>query len=268
MSGKEKDRIKEGETVCLYDQKNRFFITLSSGETFTTHRGTLYHDDIIGLEWGQKVQTHKGHEYILLRPTLYELIMFGIRRKTQIVYPKDSAYICLKLGLRPGMRVLEVGLGSGAMTAVMANILGPEGKVYAYEREDRFIKNAKENLKLTGHLQWIEIKRRDILEEGIDETDLDAGFVDMREPWKVLSLIKESLKKTAPVAFILPTTNQVSELLTALQKAVFIDITVEEIIQRPYKPVPDRLRPVDIMSAHTGYIVFARTPGGEGHGES
>ncbi|RME64132.1 MAG: tRNA (adenine-N1)-methyltransferase [Nitrospirae bacterium] len=256
--------MKEGDTVCLFDEKNRFFITLQSGETFTTHRGKLSHDDIIGLNWGQKVRTHKGHEYILLRPTLYELIMFGIRRKTQIVYPKDSAYICLKLGLRPGMKVLEIGLGSGAMTAVMANILGPEGRVYAYEREDRFIENAMENLKLTGHLQWVEIKKRDVLEEAVDERSLDAGFVDMREPWLALSVVREGLKRTAPVAFILPTTNQVSELLKALQEEGFIDITVEEIVQRPYKPVPDRLRPVDIMSAHTGYIVFARTPGDEG----
>ncbi|RME64914.1 MAG: tRNA (adenine-N1)-methyltransferase, partial [Nitrospirae bacterium] len=33
--------MKEGDTVCLYDEKNRFFITLQSGETFTTHRGKL-----------------------------------------------------------------------------------------------------------------------------------------------------------------------------------------------------------------------------------
>ncbi len=261
VGSEEKDSIKEGDTVCLYDEKNRFFLTLKKGETFTTHKGTISHDDIIGLGWGQKVQTHKGHEYVLLRPTLYELIMYGIRRKTQIVYPKDSAYICLKLGLRPGMRVLEVGLGSGAMTAVMANAVAPEGRVYAYEREDRFIDNATENLKLTGHLQWVEIKKRDVLEEGIDETAVDAGFVDMREPWLVLTVVKEALRRTAPVAFILPTTNQVSELLKALKQEGFISITVEEIIQRPYKTVPERLRPVDIMSAHTGYIVFARTPG-------
>jgi len=255
------EKIKEGDTVCLYDEKNRFILIVKKGQTFTTHKGTIYHDEIIGHLWGQRVKTHKGHEYILLKPTLYELIMFGIRRKTQIVYPKDSAYICLKLGIRHGMKVLELGLGSGAMTAVMANVVAPDGKVYAYEKEERFVNNAIENLKLTGHLPWVEIKLRDVLDSGVDEKALDAGFVDMREPWFALSILKEALKKTAPIGFILPTTNQVSELLKALQQEGFISITVEEIIQRPYKTVPERLRPVDVMSAHTGYIVYARTPG-------
>ena len=38
----------------------------------------------------------------------------------------------------------------------------------------------------------------------------------------------------------------------------FGHIEVEEILVRPYKAVPGRLRPMDRMVAHTGYLIFAR----------
>jgi tRNA (adenine57-N1/adenine58-N1)-methyltransferase len=56
---------------------------------------------------------------------------------------------------------------------------------------------------------------------------------------------------------ILPTYNHVTRLLIALrQYACFQDVC--EILLRYYKPVPDRLRPVDRMVAHTGFLIFGR----------
>jgi tRNA (adenine57-N1/adenine58-N1)-methyltransferase len=66
----------------------------------------------------------------------------------------------------------------------------------------------------------------------------------------------------APIGFLLPTTNQISELLEALEtNGQFADLEVVEILLRRYKPVADRLRPEDRMVAHTGYLVFARYQG-------
>jgi tRNA (adenine57-N1/adenine58-N1)-methyltransferase len=256
-----KSMVSEGDTVSLTDEENSFYLVIKKGETFTTHKGRISHDDIIGKEFGDAVTTHKGHEYLILRPTLYELIMFGIKRKTQIVYPKDSGYIALKLGLGSGMKVLEAGIGSGAMCIVMANIIRPDGVIYAYEKEERFIKIATENLMMASLQDYVIIKHRDLL-EGPDEEDFDTAFIDMREPWECLNILKKVVKKTSPVGFIMPTTNQVTMLLKRLSEEGFFNIEVEEIIHRPYKPVPERLRPVDRISAHTGYLVFARTPSG------
>ncbi len=249
--------IKEGDTVWLKDKKNSFFIKLKKGEIFGTHKGNIPHDEIIGKSYGDTVQTHKGHEYVILKPTLYDIIMYGIKRKTQIIYPKDSAYITLKLGITDGMNVLESGIGSGALTIVMANAVKPSGKIYCYEREEKYLKNALENIKLAGFEEYVKAYHQDLFQP-LPEDFFDAGFIDVREPWLYIENIKNSLKNGAPVGFLLPTTNQVSQTLEELEKHSFMDLEVIEILLRHYKPVPDRLRPEDRMVAHTGYLVFAR----------
>ncbi len=249
--------IKEGDTVWLKDKKNSFFLKLKKGEIFGTHKGNIPHDQIIGKNFGDTVETHKGHSFVILKPTLFDIIMYGIKRKTQIIYPKDSAYITLKLGITDGMKVLESGIGSGALTIVMANAVKPDGMIYCYEREEKYIKNALENISLAGLEKYVKAFHQD-LSTPLPEDFFDAGFIDVREPWLYIDNIKNSLKKGAPVGFLLPTTNQVSLLLEKLQEHRFINLEVVEILLRHYKPVPDRLRPEDRMIAHTGYLIFAR----------
>ena len=62
----------------------------------------------------------------------------------------------------------------------------------------------------------------------------------------------------AMCGFLLPTCNQVSDLLRGLDDGPFTEIEVLEILVRRYKTVADRLRPEDRMVAHTGFLVFAR----------
>ncbi len=249
--------IKEGDTVQLTDGKNSFFLKVKKGEIFGTHKGNIKHDEIITAGYGGEVKTHKGHPFIILRPTLHDIIMFGIKRKTQIIYPKDSSYITLKLGLTDGMKVLESGVGSGALTIVMANAVKPSGKIYSYEKEEKYIKNAYSNIKLAGLERYVEIKHHS-LDQPLPENFFDAAFIDVREPWFYINNIKKSLKKGSPIGFLVPTTNQVSNTLQALKENNFINLEVVELLERHYKPVPDRLRPEDRMVAHTGYLIFGR----------
>ena len=67
-----------------------------------------------------------------------------------------------------------------------------------------------------------------------------------------------ALTPGAPLAFLLPTVEQVSRLLLALERGPFEESEVCEVLVRPWKPVPDRLRPADRMNAHTGFLVFSR----------
>ncbi len=249
--------IKDGDTVHLKGKKSSFFVVVENGKEFSTHLGSIKIDEIIGKNWGETVYTHKGEPFKLLKPTLYEIIMYGIKRYTQIIYPKDSAYITLKLGLTDGMKVLESGIGSGALSIVMANALKPSGKLYVYEKEEKFLKNALQNLKLTK-LDYVVVPHLQDLSQPIEEKDFDAAFIDVREPWIYLENVKSALKTGAVIGFLVPTTNQVSETLKELKRLDFIEIEVEEILIRSYKPVPDRLRPEDRMIAHTGYLIFAK----------
>jgi tRNA (adenine57-N1/adenine58-N1)-methyltransferase len=134
--------------------------------------------------------------------------------------------------------------------------------VYSYESRAEIQDVARENLQRIGLLPYCALTVRDAA-EGFCETDVDALFYDMREPWDYLEQAHEALKGGGFFGAILPTTNQVSHLLHDLPRGGFAGIEVEELILRPYKAIPARLRPMDRIVAHTGYLVFARKVLGE-----
>jgi tRNA (adenine57-N1/adenine58-N1)-methyltransferase len=129
--------------------------------------------------------------------------------------------------------------------------------VYSYEIRPEMQELARKNLTQLGLADIVEFKLRDVA-EGFDERDVDALFLDLPNPWDYLVQAHEALASGGFFGSILPTTNQVSRLLSALEEAHFGLIEVEELLLRQYKAVPARLRPMDRMVAHTGYLIFAR----------
>jgi tRNA (adenine57-N1/adenine58-N1)-methyltransferase len=253
-------KVKETDTVILYDaEKNKkYFLNLSLAKgKFNTDKGEIELSTIPEKKYGSLIETHKGFKYVILPCTIYDFIMFKLNRLTQIIYPKDSAYIALRLNVKPGDLIVESGVGSGAMTAVFAHIAGDTGKVVSYEKREEFIKNALSNLRKLGLDHRVEVKHRDI-DEGFDETEADAVFLDVREPWLYIDKAYRALKTGNMLGILVPTVNQVIEVLKKLEELPFMDIEVSEILLRKYKIVPERLRPEDRMPAHTAYLIFAR----------
>jgi tRNA (adenine57-N1/adenine58-N1)-methyltransferase len=248
--------FRADETTLVILGRKRFLMRLQAGQLQHTHRGLIRHDEIIGQVPGKELTTHLGYPLVVLRPSLHDIIM-SIKRISQIVYPKEIGYILLKLSVGPGSQVLEGGTGSGALTVAMAHMVRPAGHVYTYEQRDDMLRVAAKNLADAGVLDWVDLKQRDIA-AGFDERDMDAAFLDVREPWLYLSQTWEALAEGGFFGAIVPTTNQVSELIAGLEHGHFTDIEVCEILLRSYKPVPARLRPADRMVGHTGYLVFAR----------
>jgi tRNA (adenine57-N1/adenine58-N1)-methyltransferase len=237
------------------DRKS-FIVQLESGSQLHTHRGVVAHDDLIGMPWGTRLSTHLGYPFILLRPSTDDLVR-DLKRTTQIVYPKDAGYILMKMGIAPGCRVVEAGTGSGGLTLVFAQVVSPTGHVYSYEVRPEMQELARKNLTKLGLAEFVEFKQRDIA-EGFDERGIDALFLDLPSPWDYLAQVQATLAGGGFFGSILPTTNQVSRLIEALEEADFGLIEVEEILLRQYKAVAARLRPMDRMVAHTGYLIFAR----------
>jgi tRNA (adenine57-N1/adenine58-N1)-methyltransferase len=188
---------------------------------------------------------------LFLRPSTDDLVR-DLKRTTQIIYPKDAGYILMKMRITPGSRVVEAGTGSGGLTLVFAQAVSPDGRVYSYEVRPEMQELARKNL-----ADFVDFKQRDIA-EGFDEYGADALFLDLPNPWDYLAQAHSALSGGGFFGCILPTTNQVSSLIGALEEASFGLIEVEELLLRPYKAVPARLRPMDRMVAHTGYLVFAR----------
>lgn len=238
-------------------QNKRFLITLTPDSKLETHRGILQHNDLIGLPWGSRVLSHLGSPFLLLQPSLAD-ILIQTRRNTQIMYPKDIGFILVTMGIGPGMHVLEAGTGSGSLTTALAFNVGSEGSVVTYETRPEMQRLAQKNLERVGLASRVIFKMRDII-EGFDETDMDALFLDVPNPYDYLAQARAALIPGGYFGSILPTTNQVSLLLVALKREGFGFIDVCEMILRYYKPVPERLRPTDRMVAHTGYLIFARS---------
>ena len=245
-----------GDLAQLISSKKHFIFKLTPGEKFQSHLGVLAHDDLIGMPWGSRVQTHLGKVFTLLQPQLDDLLR-DIPRKTQIMYPKEIGYVLVSLGVGPGSVVMEAGTGSGALTTALAYMVGDEGKVLTYERNPEFSQTAQDNLARYGLAHRVEFRVQD-LAEGIDAKDVQAAFLDLPDPENYVGLVREALIPGGILGCLLPTTNQVSTLITALKQNNFDNIEVSEILHRYYKPSATRLRPDDKMVGHTGFLIFTR----------
>ncbi|MFQ5613595.1 MAG: tRNA (adenine-N1)-methyltransferase [Anaerolineae bacterium] len=246
-----------GDLVMLITSKGkRFLVSLEPGAQFHTHRGVVLHDDLLGQPLGRQVKSQLGEVFLALEPSTADLIK-EIERSTQIVYPKEAAQIILRMNIYPGRRVIEAGSGSGGLTLALARALGPGGRVYSYEARPEMQLKARRNLERVGLAGVVEFKLRHI-GQGFDETDADALFLDVREPWRFLEQARAALKGGGFFGALVPTTNQISRLVAALEGHHFGDLEVEEVLIRRYKPVPDRIRPEDRLTMHTGYLIFAR----------
>jgi len=246
-----------GDLALLVGLRHKHFIfPLLPGGSFHTHRGILYHDDLIGKPWGSQVFSHQGSPFFILQPSLADLLQ-DLKRSTQIMYPKDIGFILTSMSVGPGQTVLEAGTGSGSMCVALAYAVGPHGHVVTYERRPEFQALARKNLERLGLDGRVDFKLGDIA-DGFIETNVDAIFLDVPNPWDYTRQVRLALKPGGFFCNLVPTFNQVETLLYSLRREHFAFIEVCELLLRYYKPEPTRLRPTDRMVAHTGYLTFAR----------
>ena len=251
--------VKDGDLAQLVGLRHKSFIVrIKQGGELQTHRGIVRFDDIIGKPWGSRVKSHLGNPFYVLQPALGDLLK-ELPRNTQILYPKDIGFILVQMGIGEGQVVLEAGTGSGSLTSAMAFAVGKSGRVITYEAREEMQKLARKNIGRFGLEERVEFKLKELTaEQGFDEEGVDALFLDLPNPYDYVHHARKALKLGGFFGSILPTANQVSRLLLALRQFDFAFVDVCEILLRYYKPEPERLRPVDRMVAHTGFLIFAR----------
>ena len=249
--------VQAGELIMLFTSDYKRYVVRVHPEGVThTHLGAYWHSTLIGQTWGATVQSQIGHQAMVLQPSLTD-VMKSLKRGTQIIYPKDAAYIVHRLSLHAGSRVVEAGTGSGGLTTALAWAVMPSGCVFTHELRPDIYQVARENLSRLGLLPYVKMFIGDI-EDGFKANDVDAVFLDVREPWHYLPHVRTALRPGGFFASLLPTANQVIELLRGFDNHHFADVSVEELILRPYKATPDRFRPDDNLIGHTGFLIFAR----------
>jgi tRNA (adenine57-N1/adenine58-N1)-methyltransferase len=250
-------QTQPGDLALLVGLRHKHFIfPLIPGGTFHTHRGILNHDDMIGKPWGTQVYSHQGSPFFLLQPSLADLLV-DLKRSTQIMYPKDIGFILASMSVGPGQTVMEAGTGSGSMTVALAYAVGSQGRVVSYERRPEFQQLAQKNLARLGLDGRVEFKLGDAA-DGFSETNVDAFFLDVSNPWDYVGQVRAALKPGGFFSSLVPTFNQVETLLRSLRREHFAFVEVCELLLRYYKPEPSRLRPTDRMVAHTGFLIFGR----------
>ena len=253
----EEQNIAEGDYVLLYlDRRRTYMVKVEAEKSFHTHKGFIKLGQVIGLKFGDTIQSSLGSEFTLLKPLLTDYIMKS-SRATQITYPKDAALIVILSGIGPGSRIVESGTGTGALTTALAHFVKPEGRVYTYELREEFQKNAEKNLKRSKLLDWVEMKAGDVT-LGIEERDIDSVVLDLATPWLVVPHAYEALKASGTLVSFSPTIDQVVKTVEALLDNNFICVETVECMMRGMQIERGKTRPQTLMTGHTGYITYAR----------
>lgn len=248
--------IAENELVLLVDEKGRKALVKAVNKTERIKKlGVFNLGILIGKEYGSVVEINRK-KFFVLKPNIVDKIE-TIRRRAQIILPKDSALIALHCDVRSGCIVIEGGIGSGALTVVLANLVMPDGKVISYEKRADFAGFAFENLRTAGLEKIVEIKQRDITEK-IDETDIDAVILDIPNPWDAVKNAYSALRASGSFCSYSPTMNQVENTVKELRRYSFIETKTFETLQREIIVGERGTRPDFSMLGHTGYITFAR----------
>jgi tRNA (adenine57-N1/adenine58-N1)-methyltransferase catalytic subunit len=247
-----------GELVLLVDAKRRRHLTtLEPGGEFHSHSGVLRHDDLLGQEEGVTVRTTLGARYVALRPTLSEYVL-EMPRGAQVIYPKDLGPILMLADVAPGTRVLESGVGSGALTMTLLRAVGPTGQVVGYELRDDFASRARRNVeRFLGAEVPLTLEVRDTY-DGIDEDQLDRVILDLPEPWRVVKHAAAALRPGGILVAYLPTIGQVARLREELADSAFGMAESLEVMQRGWHVDGQSVRPNHRMVAHTGFLTHAR----------
>jgi tRNA (adenine57-N1/adenine58-N1)-methyltransferase len=247
--------ITVGERVLLVDGKDRrYLLKLRTGATFHTHSGLVAHDDLIGVAEGTTVEASTGRRFLVLRPTLADVVL-KMPRGAQVIYPKDLGAILMSADIGPGMRVLEAGVGSGALSMTL---LRAGASVVGYELREEFATKARENVvSLLGEDVDYNIQIRDVT-QGIDERDLDRVLLDMPTPWDVVEGAATALRPGGILLAYLPTINQTALLREALVHGPWGLAESAELLRRSWHIEQRSVRPDHRMVAHTGFLTTAR----------
>jgi tRNA (adenine57-N1/adenine58-N1)-methyltransferase len=257
-----------GERVQLTDAKGRHYtMWLAEGGEFHTHRGSIPHDAVIGLDEGSVVKSSNGAQFLVLRPLLVDYVM-SMPRGPQVIYPKDAAQIVHEGDIFPGARVLEAGAGSGALTCSLLRAVGPEGRVVSYEQRADHAEHARRNVAnfhvlgedVLGQLpdNW-ELIVSDLADSDLPDGSFDRAVLDMLAPWEVLDAVSRLVVAGGVLIIYVATVTQLSRAVEALRaQQCWTEPRAWETLQRGWNVVGLAVRPQHSMRGHTAFLICTR----------
>ena len=258
--GANRGRFVAGDRVQLTDQKGKIYsITITPGKEWHTHKGWIVHDDLIGLPEGSVVSTSAGLKFTAFIPLLTDYVL-SMPRGATIVYPKDAALIVGFADIFPGARVLEAGVGSGALTLSLLRAVGPTGLVHSVERREEFAANATSNIEnyFGGRPANWSLAIGSVQEQEFDH-EFDRVILDMLAPWECVEMAAKVLRPGGVFMAYVATTTQLSATAEALKDdGHFTEPESFESMVRGWHHEGLAVRPQQRMIGHTGFLIFSR----------
>lgn len=249
-----------GDRVQLTDAKGKLHtITLKEGGEWHTHKGWLIHDQIVGMSQGSVVETTAGLKFLAFKPLLGDYVL-SMPRGATIVYPKDAALIIGFADIAPGLRVLEAGVGSGALTISLLRAVGPTGAVDSFERRSEFAEIATRNVTeyFRGRPENWTLTLGSVQEKET-VTKYDRMVLDMLAPWECVELADAVLHPGGVLIAYVATTTQLSVMAEAIKESArFTEPESSEALIRQWHHEGLAVRPVHRMIGHTGFLIQAR----------
>ena len=245
-----------GERVVILDlKKRRYLQVLKTDGEFHTHAGFVPHNSIIGQQEGCWLESTKGARYVALRPTLEDFVI-EMPRGAQVIYPKDLAPICMIGDIKPGVRVFESGVGSGALSMTM---LRWGASIVGYELREDFANRARANVESflgADSMTRYDVRIRDSY-DGVDEVGFDRFILDLPEPWHMIAAAERSLKPGGIFVAYTPSITQAASVRRGFSKD-WVDTRTLEVLHQTWHIESESVRPDHRMVAHTGFLTVGR----------
>ena len=249
-----------GDRVQLTDPKGKLYsFTIVPGKEWHTHKGWITHDDLIGMPEGSVVSTTAGLKFTAFKPLLADYVLTMPRGAT-IVYPKDAAMIVGLADIYPGARVLEAGVGSGALTISLLRAAGEKGYVHSVERRADFAENARSNVDayFEGSPSNWKLDVGDLQDQNF-ESEFDRVILDMMAPWECVDIAARALRPGGVFMSYVATTTQLSATAEAIKEdGRFTEPESSETLVRGWHHEGLAVRPQQRMIGHTGFLIQSR----------
>lgn len=232
--------------------RQRFYYVFDTTKDFITEDGKIDKKDLNKKD-GSIIKTNQNKEFIIFSAGFTDNFR-KIKRKAQIITPKDIGIIITETGINNKSKVVDAGTGSGALACYLAHICK---EVTSYDIRDDSIEIAKENKKFLD-IKNLKIKKKSIF-KGIDEKELDLIVLDIPDPWNAIKSCEKSLKIAGYLVAYLPSISQISDFVNEVKKYnSFVYLKTIELIERHWKIDGRIARPKSGAIGHTGFLSFVR----------
>lgn len=237
-------------SVLLVREDREYLV--EPGEELGTDLGVLTVPD--DPEPGTTLETHLGETFRIRRlrgPDLFH----HLERTGAPMLPRDVGLVIGETGVAAGDRVLDAGTGTGVLAAYLGRL---DAEVVTYERDPEFAETARENMRLAGVADRIDVRTGDLTDHLDDLGGFDVLTLDTEDAPAIVEQAPDLLVDGGAVAVYVPFVETTREVVEAARTADLENVRAEETIQRELDVDERGTRPSTKGVGHTGYLVFAR----------